>query len=83
MPRARCAPARNARRNKIMKAAKGNVGGRSRTFKAAKETVHRALCYAYRDRRVRKREFRRLWIARINAGSRALGLTARSSLTWR
>jgi len=50
------------------------VGGRSRTFKQAKETVERALCYAYRDRRVRKREFRRLWIARINAGARLNGI---------
>lgn len=74
MPRARCAPARKARHNKILKAAKGYVGGRSRTFKQAKETVERALCYAYRDRRVRKREFRRLWIARISAGARLNGI---------
>ena len=50
------------------------MGGRSRTFKQAKETVERALCYAYRDRRVRKREFRRLWIARISAGARLNGI---------
>jgi large subunit ribosomal protein L20 len=70
MPRVRCSPASRARRRKILKAAKGYVGGRSRTLKNAKETVERALCYAYRDRRTRKRDFRRLWIARINAGSR-------------
>jgi len=74
MPRARCAPARNARRKKILKAAKGFVGGRGRTLKQAKDTVEKALCYAYRDRRTRKRDFRRLWITRINAASRLNGL---------
>jgi large subunit ribosomal protein L20 len=58
------------RRNKILKAAKGYVGGRSRGFRAASETVERALMYAYRDRRVRKRDMRRLWIVRINAAAR-------------
>jgi len=57
-----------------MKMAKGYVGGRGRTLKQAKETVERGLCFAYRDRRVRKREFRRLWITRISAGSRLNGL---------
>ncbi len=74
MPRARSGPATRARRKKILKAAKGFVGGRSRTFKQARETVERAWCYAYRDRKVRKRDFRRLWIARISAGSRANGM---------
>ena len=74
MPRVRCAPASRARRKKILKMAKGYVGGRSRTLKQAKETVERALCYAYRDRRTRKRDFRRLWITRISAGSRMNGL---------
>jgi len=74
MPRARCAPASRARRRKILKAAKGFWGGRSRTLKAAKETVEKGLCYAYRDRRTRKRDFRRLWITRISAGSRSNGL---------
>jgi len=50
------------------------VGGRSRTLKQAKETVERALVYAYRDRRTRKRDFRRLWITRISAGARLNGL---------
>ncbi len=58
------------RRNKILKLAKGYVGGRSRGFRAASETVERALMYAYRDRRTRKREMRRLWIVRINAAVR-------------
>lgn len=75
MPRARCAPARKARHKKILKLAKGYVGGRSRTYKQARDTVERALCFAYRDRRVRKRMFRRLWITRISAGVRMNGLT--------
>jgi large subunit ribosomal protein L20 len=75
MPRVRCSPASRARRNKIMKAAKGYVGGRSRTLKQAKETVERALVYAYRDRKARKRDFRRLWITRISAGARLNGIS--------
>jgi len=74
MPRVRCSPASRARRKKILKAAKGYVGGRSRTLKQAKETLERALCYAYRDRKVRKRDFRSLWITRINAACRLNGL---------
>ena len=74
MPRARCSPHSRARRRKILKAAKGYVGGRSRTLRQAKETVEKALCYAYRDRRTRKRDFRRLWITRINAATRMEGL---------
>jgi large subunit ribosomal protein L20 len=74
MPRAKCTPASRARRKKILKAAKGYVGGRGRTLKQAKDTVEKALCYAYRDRRTRKRDFRRLWITRINAASRMNGL---------
>lgn len=58
-----------------MKAAKGYVGGRHRLFKTAKETVMRARNYAYRDRRVRKRMFRNLWIARINAAARLHGVS--------
>ena len=63
------------RHKKILKLAKGYRGTRSRLFKKANESVMKALSYALRDRRAKKREFRRLWIARINAGSRALGLT--------
>ena len=74
MPRVRSTVASRARRKKILKMAKGYVGGRSRTLKQAKETVEKALCYAYRDRRTRKRDFRRLWITRINAGCRLNGL---------
>jgi len=58
------------RRNKVLKLAKGFRGGRSRLYKSATEAVDRALVYAYRDRRTKKREFRALWIARINAGAR-------------
>lgn len=58
------------RRNRVLKIAKGFRGGRSRLYKSATEAVDRALVYAYRDRRAKKRDFRRLWIARINAGAR-------------
>ena len=74
MPRVRCSVATRARRKKILKMAKGYVGGRRRTFRQARDTVEKALCYAYRDRRTRKRDFRRLWITRINAGCRMNGL---------
>jgi len=75
MPRVTRGAATHRRRKKIMKAAKGYVGGRRKLLKTAKETVMRARNYAYRDRRVRKREFRNLWIARVNAASRANGIT--------
>ena len=58
------------RRNKILKAAKGYRGGRSKLFRTAKNAVFRGLAYAYRDRKNKKRVFRRLWIARVNAASR-------------
>ncbi|MEA3417045.1 MAG: 50S ribosomal protein L20 [Thermodesulfobacteriota bacterium] len=58
------------RRNKILKLAKGFRGGRSKLFRTAADAVDKALMYAYRDRRVRKRDFRRLWILRINAAAR-------------
>ena len=58
------------RRNRVLKLAKGFRGGRSRLYRTATEAVDRALVYAYRDRRTKKRDFRRLWIARINAGAR-------------
>ena len=63
------------RHKKILKLAKGYYGARSRVFRVAKQAVIKAGQYAYRDRRQKKRQFRALWIARINAGSRALGLT--------
>ncbi|MDY6862067.1 MAG: 50S ribosomal protein L20 [Thermodesulfobacteriota bacterium] len=59
------------RRKKILKMAKGYRGARGKLLKSAKEAVERALKYAYRDRRVKKREFRRLWITRINAAARS------------
>lgn len=58
------------RRNKVLKLAKGFRGGHSKLFRTAADTVDKALMYAYRDRRVRKRDFRRLWILRINAATR-------------
>jgi len=60
---------------KVLKAAKGYQGARSRVYRAAAQAVVKASQYAYRDRRVRKREFRQLWIVRINAGARTHGLT--------
>jgi len=63
------------RRNKILKLAKGYVGARSRLYRTAVEAVDRALCYAYRDRRQRKRDFRQLWIVRIGAGARMNGMS--------
>lgn len=75
MPRAVSGVTTHRRRKAILKRAKGYYSGRRKLFKNAKETVMRALRYAYRDRRQRKREFRYLWIARINAASREQGLS--------
>lgn len=69
MPRATRGFKARRRRNKVLKLAKGFRGGRSRLYRTATEAVDRALVYAYRDRRTKKRDFRRLWIARINAGA--------------
>lgn len=63
------------RRNKILTLAKGFRGGRSKLIRTASDSVDKALMYAYRDRRVRKRDFRSLWIARINAASRMSDLS--------
>jgi large subunit ribosomal protein L20 len=63
------------RRKKVLKLAKGFRGGRSKLFRTATDAVDKALMYAYRDRRVRKRDFRRLWIARINAATRMNNLS--------
>ena len=65
----------HARHRKVIKAAKGYYGRRKNTFKVAKQAVDKARQYAYRDRRVRKREFRALWIQRINAAARVHGVT--------
>jgi large subunit ribosomal protein L20 len=75
MSRTKNAVASRNRRKKIMKMAKGYRGARSRQYKVAKEQVMHSLQYAYRDRRVRKGDFRRLWIARINAAARINGLS--------
>ena len=75
MPRSRPNVARLKRKNKVMEAAKGAYGGRSKLWKAAKETVERGWRYAYRDRKNKKREFRRLWIVRINAAAHEHDLT--------
>jgi len=75
MPRVKSNVARLKRKNKVMKLAKGYWGGRSKLWKAAKEATERAARYAYRDRRSKKVEFRRLWITRINAAARLHGLS--------
>ncbi len=75
MPRATNNPAANHRRKKYLKRAKGFVGGRGSQYVMARETVDRALAYAYRDRRNKKRDFRRLWITRINAAARLNGMS--------
>ena len=75
MPRVKIGPTRRRRHKKVLKQAKGYWGGRHRLFRSAKETVMRAGNYAWRDRRQKKRDFRRLWITRINAAARQRGLT--------
>ena len=75
MPRTRNSVATRRRRNKVLKKARGYFGARSRLVRTAKEAVDRAQSYAYRDRRRRKRDFRRLWIARINAAARINGIS--------
>ena len=75
MPRVKSNVVRLKRKKQVMKAARGAYGGRSKLWKAAKETVERGWRYAYRDRKNRKREFRRLWIVRINAAAHANDLT--------
>jgi large subunit ribosomal protein L20 len=75
MPRVKSNVVRHRRKKKIMQLARGNRGGRSKLWKAAKETVERGWAYAYRDRRQKKRQFRRLWITRINAAARLCDLS--------
>lgn len=70
MPRSKGGVAHHARKKKIMLAARGGRGARSKLYKAAKENVERGLAYAYRDRRKKKGDFRRLWITRIGAAAR-------------
>ena len=75
MPRVKSNVVRLKRKKKIMKAARGAFGARSKLWGPAKETVERAWRYAYRDRRNKKRDFRRLWITRINAAARREGMS--------
>lgn len=75
MPRVKRGPKRRARRAKVLKQAKGYWGAKSRDYRTAKEAVEKSLLYAYRDRRNKKRNFRRLWIIRIKAASEANGLS--------
>jgi large subunit ribosomal protein L20 len=74
MPRATNNPASRARRRKIMKAARGYFGARSKVYTVAKNTLEKGWQYAFRDRKFKKRIYRRLWIARINAAVRTEGL---------
>jgi large subunit ribosomal protein L20 len=75
MPRSVNSVASRARRKKVMKQAKGYFGRRKNVWTVAKNAVEKAMVYAYRDRRTKKRNFRSLWIARINAGARMHGMS--------
>lgn len=75
MPRAVDGRRRKNRRKKILKLAKGYWGRRSKLYRTAKDAVAKSLSYSYRDRKVKKREFRSLWITRISAGCRAEGIS--------
>jgi large subunit ribosomal protein L20 len=75
MPRSKNAVASRARRRKVLKMAKGYFGSRKNVWTVAKNSVEKALCYAYIGRKLRKRDFRSLWIARINAGARQHGMS--------
>lgn len=75
MPRTRNSPASRNRRRKVVKMAKGYYGAKGRLYRAANESVIRGLRFSYRDRRTRRRQFRRLWITRINAAARLNGLS--------
>jgi len=75
MPRVKRAVTAKKKRRTVLARAKGYYGNKSRSYRSAKEQVQHSLQYAYRDRRNKKREIRRLWIARINAGARMNGLS--------
>ncbi len=77
MPRVKRGTVRRAKRKKLLKRAKGFYANKSKLYRAAKESVDKALNYAYSGRRRKKRDFRRLWVVRINAAARANGLTLR------
>lgn len=75
MPRATSGPATHRRHKRLLRHAKGNRGARGKLFRKARETVERGWKFAYRDRKARKRDFRSLWILRINAAARIHGLS--------
>ena len=75
MPRVKSAVASRQRRKKVLKSAKGYRGGHSKLYRTARESVNRAMAFAYRGRKLRKRDMRRLWIARINAAARLNGIS--------
>ena len=75
MPRVTKSVTAKAKHKKVLSSTKGHYGARSRLYKTAKQSNIKALQYAFRDRKNRKRDFRALWISRINAGSRALGVS--------
>ena len=75
MPRTKHSVASHKRKKKVLKRAKGFTGGRGNLYRTAREAVDRAMSCAYRDRRARKRDFRKLWIARINVAARMNGLS--------
>jgi len=75
MPRAKSSVVSRNRHRKILKLAKGYRGAKSKLYRVANQQVMKSLVYAYRDRRVRKRDFRKLWIARINAAARMKGIS--------
>ena len=75
MPRTKHSVVSHRRKKKVLDRAKGYTGGRSKLYRSATEAVNRALAYAYRDRRARKRDFRKLWITRINAAARLNGMS--------
>ena len=75
MPRSNSSVPRHRRHRKVIKLAKGYYGTRSRNYRTAKDALIKAMSYAYRDRRQRKRQMRRLWIARINAAARQYGMS--------
>ena len=75
MTKVRKSPASRRRRAKVLKATRGQFGAKKNVYRRAVESYHRGLAFAYRDRRAKKREFRRLWIVRINAEARNNGLS--------
>ncbi|MBN2356346.1 50S ribosomal protein L20 [candidate division KSB1 bacterium] len=81
MPRSHSPVVTRHRRNKYLKAAKGYYGGKHRLYRSARETVEKGLTYSYRDRRARRRDFRSLWIVRINAAAHLYGMNYSSLIS--